>query len=56
MASLPTPDVVLKVATGPDGVIEGKRVRRFVDLLDHRRGDGAAHLQAVGGARHRADR
>ena len=32
MASLPTPDIVLKVATGPDGVIEGKRVRRFVDL------------------------
>ncbi len=32
MASLPTPDVVLKVATGPDGVIAGKRVRRFVDL------------------------
>jgi len=32
MASLPTPDVVLKVATGPDGVIEGKHVRRFVDL------------------------
>src|SRR5580658_8004268 len=32
MASLPTPDVVLKVATGPQGVIEGKRVRRFVDL------------------------
>src|SRR3984885_5950002 len=32
MASLPTPDIVLKVATGPDGVIEGQRVRRFVDL------------------------
>jgi 3-hydroxyisobutyrate dehydrogenase-like beta-hydroxyacid dehydrogenase len=32
MASLPTPDVVLAVATGPRGVIEGKRVRRFVDL------------------------
>ena len=32
MASLPTPDIVLKVATGPDGVIEGKKVRRFVDL------------------------
>jgi len=32
MASLPTPDIVLKVATGPEGVIEGKRVRRFVDL------------------------
>jgi 3-hydroxyisobutyrate dehydrogenase-like beta-hydroxyacid dehydrogenase len=32
MASLPTPDVVLDVATGPRGVIEGKRVRRFIDL------------------------
>src|ERR1700747_3213162 len=32
MASLPTPDVVLDVATGPSGVMEGKRVRRFVDL------------------------
>ena len=32
MASLPTPDVVLAVATGPRGVIEGKRVRHFVDL------------------------
>jgi hypothetical protein len=32
LASLPTPDIVLAVATGPDGVINGKRVRRFVDL------------------------
>jgi 3-hydroxyisobutyrate dehydrogenase-like beta-hydroxyacid dehydrogenase len=32
MASLPTPEIVLEVATGSDGVIEGKRVRRFVDL------------------------
>jgi 3-hydroxyisobutyrate dehydrogenase-like beta-hydroxyacid dehydrogenase len=32
MASLPTPDVVLGAATGDAGVIEGKRVRRFVDL------------------------
>jgi len=32
MVSLPTPDVVLAVATGAAGVIEGKRVRRFVDL------------------------
>src|SRR5579863_1308453 len=32
MASLPTPDIVLAVATDPQGVIEGKRVRRFVDL------------------------
>ncbi len=32
MASLPTPEAVLAVATGPHGVIEGKRVRHFVDL------------------------
>jgi 3-hydroxyisobutyrate dehydrogenase-like beta-hydroxyacid dehydrogenase len=32
MASLPTPDIVLAVATGSDGVIAGKRVRRFIDL------------------------
>lgn len=32
MASLPTPDIVLKVATGPDGVGAGTAVRRFVDL------------------------
>jgi 3-hydroxyisobutyrate dehydrogenase-like beta-hydroxyacid dehydrogenase len=32
MASLPTPDIVLAVATGKDGVIHGTRVRRFVDL------------------------
>ena len=32
LASLPTPDVVLAVATGRNGVIEGKRVRRFIDL------------------------
>src|SRR5215470_17590183 len=31
IASLPTPDVVRAVATGPHGVIGGKRVRRFVD-------------------------
>src|SRR5205085_5573654 len=29
MASLPTPDIVLAVATGKDGVIEGKKVKRF---------------------------
>lgn len=32
MASLPTPDIVLSVATGKDGVIEGRRVKRFLDL------------------------
>ena len=32
MASLPTPDVVLAVATAAGGVIDGQRVRRFIDL------------------------
>jgi 3-hydroxyisobutyrate dehydrogenase-like beta-hydroxyacid dehydrogenase len=32
MVSLPTPQVSLEVATGPGGVIEGSRVRRYVDL------------------------
>jgi 3-hydroxyisobutyrate dehydrogenase-like beta-hydroxyacid dehydrogenase len=32
MASLPSPDAVLAVATGTDGVIDGKKVKRFVDL------------------------
>jgi 3-hydroxyisobutyrate dehydrogenase-like beta-hydroxyacid dehydrogenase len=32
MASLPTPEIVRDVATGPRGIIEGKHVRRFVDL------------------------
>ena len=32
LASLPTPDIVQAVVTGKGGVIEGNRVRRFVDL------------------------
>lgn len=32
LASLPTPAVSLEVATGPAGVIEGSRVKRFIDL------------------------
>ena len=32
MASLPTPDIVRAVATGKGGLIEGNRIRRFVDL------------------------
>jgi 3-hydroxyisobutyrate dehydrogenase-like beta-hydroxyacid dehydrogenase len=32
LASLPTPDVVHEVAVGKGGLIEGNRVRRFVDL------------------------
>ena len=32
MASLPTPQIVAKVATGEGGVIQGKKVKRFIDL------------------------
>jgi 3-hydroxyisobutyrate dehydrogenase-like beta-hydroxyacid dehydrogenase len=32
LVSLPTPDIVLAVATGPHGVSGGKRIKRFVDL------------------------
>lgn len=32
LASLPTPAASLAVATGPAGLIEGSRIRRFVDL------------------------
>jgi len=32
MASLPTPDIVLAVTAGKGGLIEGNRIRRFVDL------------------------
>ena len=32
MASLPEPHVVTKVATGEGGIIDGKRVKRFIDL------------------------
>jgi 3-hydroxyisobutyrate dehydrogenase-like beta-hydroxyacid dehydrogenase len=42
-ASLPTPDIVLGVATGSNGVIEGKRVRRFIDLST----TGAAMAQRI---------
>jgi 3-hydroxyisobutyrate dehydrogenase-like beta-hydroxyacid dehydrogenase len=32
MASLPEPHIVSKVATGEGGVIQGRKVRRFIDL------------------------
>jgi 3-hydroxyisobutyrate dehydrogenase-like beta-hydroxyacid dehydrogenase len=32
LASLPSPDVALSVATGAGGVIEGSRIKRYVDL------------------------
>ena len=56
MVSLPTPDIVLKVATGPGGVIEGKKVKPLRRSIHHRLGDGAADFQAACGEEHRADR
>jgi 3-hydroxyisobutyrate dehydrogenase-like beta-hydroxyacid dehydrogenase len=32
MASLPEPHIVAKVATGEGGIIQGRKVRRFIDL------------------------
>jgi 3-hydroxyisobutyrate dehydrogenase-like beta-hydroxyacid dehydrogenase len=32
LGSLPTPDVVRAVGIGPDGVLQGQRARRFIDL------------------------
>jgi 3-hydroxyisobutyrate dehydrogenase-like beta-hydroxyacid dehydrogenase len=32
LASLPSPDAAVEVTTGADGVVEGSRVRRYVDL------------------------
>ncbi|WP_419898668.1 NAD(P)-dependent oxidoreductase [Roseomonas sp. USHLN139] len=32
LGSLPTPDVVRQVALGADGVLQGQRARRFIDL------------------------
>src|ERR1700741_2729304 len=32
LASLPSPDVALSVATGAGGVIEGSQIKRYVDL------------------------
>ena len=54
MASLPSLQASLEVATGAAGVIEGKRVRRFVDLstvgshMAVRIHDGSGRLLAVG--------
>ena len=43
MVSLPTPDIVFKVATGAGGVAEGKMARRLVDLST----TGAAMAQRI---------
>lgn len=46
LASLPSVQASRDVATGPDGVIEGKRIKRFVDLSTT--GSTAAqHIQAL---------
>ena len=50
MASLPTPDVVLAVATGKDGVIEGNEGEALPRSFDHRRAHGDARRR---GARRR---
>ena len=56
MASLPSMQVVLAVATGKDGVIEGKRVKRFVDLSTTGSQMAERIARAAGGEEHRADR
>jgi len=55
MVSLPTPDIVLKVATGPDGVIGRQASETLCRSVDHGLGHGAACLQAACGKEHRAD-
>ena len=47
MASLPSLDAVWAVATGANGVIEGRKVRRFVDLST----SGARMAQKIAAAR-----
>ena len=46
LASLPSVQASLTVATGPDGVVHGSAVRRFVDLSTVGAGQ-AAHIHAV---------
>src|SRR4029078_8612828 len=36
MSSLPSLQISEKVATGEGGVIHGKRIKRFIDPVDHR--------------------
>src|SRR4029079_16591193 len=45
MVSLPTPDIVLRVATGEGGVAAGKKVKRVIDLST----TGAQMAQRVAG-------
>ena len=56
MASLPSLQASLEVATGKDGVIEGKRVKRFVDLSTVGSQMAVRIHDIAGQAQHRADR
>ena len=56
MVSLPTPDIVLEVATGPERRHRRQARAPLRRSLHHRRGDGAAHVRRAHGAQHRADR
>src|SRR6266481_4352091 len=38
IVSLPTPDVVLDVALGAEGIAAGRRVKTFIDLAAHHSG------------------
>jgi 3-hydroxyisobutyrate dehydrogenase-like beta-hydroxyacid dehydrogenase len=48
LASLPSPQVSLEVATGADGVIHGARVKRFVDLSTVGAGMATAIAELLG--------
>jgi 3-hydroxyisobutyrate dehydrogenase-like beta-hydroxyacid dehydrogenase len=46
LVSLPTPDVVRAVATGPNGLVEGSKIKRYIDLST----SGAIVAKEVGAA------
>ena len=56
MASLPSLQASLDVATGAGGVIEGKRVKRFVDLSTVGSHMAVRDSRSAGGEQHRAAR
>jgi len=56
MASLPSLQASLEVATGKDGVIEGKRVETLCRSLYGRLADGGADSRSARETQHRADR
>ena len=56
MASLPSLQASLEVATGPGGVIEGSRVKTLHRSLHRRLADGGEDSRPAGKTQHRADR